>query len=141
MNKWDLAQPDLEHIRGRLRAKSRQRPAIEVCSAATGEGLHRLLPAALRLEERRRARIATRELNEAIRELATERPGPPQGQPAPVAALPRADGRGAADLPPRRQRPLAHDARLRLLAREPACASDSTWTACPSIIEVRTRTS
>jgi GTP-binding protein len=79
MNKWDLAQPDLEHIRGRLRAKSRQRPAIEVCSAETGEGLHRILPAALRLEERRRARIATRELNQAIRELATERPGPRKG--------------------------------------------------------------
>ena len=79
MNKWDLAQPDLEHIRGRLRAKSRQRPAIEVCSATTGEGLHRLLPAALRLQERRRARIATRELNEAIRELAAERPGPRKG--------------------------------------------------------------
>ena len=79
MNKWDLAQPDLEHIRGRLRAKSRQRPTIEVCSAATGEGLHRLLPAALRLEERRRARIPTRELNEALRELAAERPGPRKG--------------------------------------------------------------
>jgi GTP-binding protein len=79
MNKWDLAQPDLDHIRGRLRAKSRQRPTIEVCSAATGEGLHRLLPAALRLEERRRTRIPTRELNEAIRELATERPGPRKG--------------------------------------------------------------
>jgi GTP-binding protein len=79
MNKWDLAQPDLDHIRGRLRAKSRQRPAIEVCSAATGEGLHRLLPAALRLEGRRRARIPTRELNEAIRELAAERPGPRKG--------------------------------------------------------------
>ena len=79
MNKWDLAQPDLEHIRGRLRAKSRQRPAIEVCSVATGEGLHRILPSALRLEERRRARIPTRELNQAIRELATERPGPRKG--------------------------------------------------------------
>jgi GTP-binding protein len=79
MNKWDLAQPDLDHIRGRLRAKSRQRPTIEVCSAATGEGLHRLLPAALRLEERRRARIPTRELNQALRELAAERPGPRKG--------------------------------------------------------------
>ena len=45
INKWDLAQPDLEHIRGRLRSKSRQRPPIEVCSAMTGEGLHRILPA------------------------------------------------------------------------------------------------
>ena len=79
LNKWDLAQPDLEHIRGRLRSKSRQRPPIEVCSAETGEGLHRLLPAALRLEERFRARISTRELNEALRELAAERPGPRRG--------------------------------------------------------------
>ena len=44
MNKWDLAQPDLDHIRGKLRAKSRQRPPVEVASAVTGEGLHRLLP-------------------------------------------------------------------------------------------------
>ena len=51
-----------------------------MCSAATGEGLHRLLPAALRLEERYRARISTRELNEALRELAAERPGPRKGQ-------------------------------------------------------------
>jgi GTP-binding protein len=79
MNKWDLAQPDLDHIRGRLRAKSRQRPPVEVCSAATGEGLHRLLPAALRLEGRSRSRIPTRELNEALRELAAERPGPRKG--------------------------------------------------------------
>ncbi len=80
VNKWDLAQPDLEHIRGRLRSKSRQRPPIEVCSAATGEGLHRLLPAALRLEERFRSRISTRDLNVALRELAAERPGPRRGQ-------------------------------------------------------------
>jgi GTPase len=80
MNKWDLAQPDLDHIRGKLRAKSRQRPPVEVASAVTGEGLHRLLPAALRLEERSRARVSTRELNEALRELAAERPGPRKGR-------------------------------------------------------------
>ncbi|MGD9696894.1 MAG: ribosome biogenesis GTPase Der [Thermoleophilia bacterium] len=79
LNKWDLAQPDLDHIRGRLRRKSRQHPQVEVCSAVTGEGLHRLLPAALRLEERYRARISTRELNELLRELAEERPGPRRG--------------------------------------------------------------
>ncbi len=76
MNKWDLAQPDLDHIRGELRAKSRQRPPIEVCSATTSEGLHRLLPAALRLEERYRAHISTHELNAELRILADERPGP-----------------------------------------------------------------
>ncbi|WP_217923936.1 ribosome biogenesis GTPase Der [Miltoncostaea oceani] len=80
INKWDAAQPDLDHIRGRLRSKSRQRPPIEVCSAETGEGLHRLIPAALRLEERYRSRISTRDLNEALRELAEERPGPRKAQ-------------------------------------------------------------
>ena len=80
MNKWDLAQPDLDHIRGLIRAKSRQRPTIEVCSAHTGEGLHRLLPAALRLHAKYMARIPTRELNDAIRELAEERPGPRRGR-------------------------------------------------------------
>ncbi len=80
MNKWDLAQPDLNHIRGKLRAKSRQHPPVEVASAVTGEGLHRLLPAALRLEVRYRSRISTRDLNEALRELVAERPGPRKGQ-------------------------------------------------------------
>jgi GTP-binding protein len=80
MNKWDLAQPDLDDITGELRAKSRQRPPVEVCSAVSSEGLHRIIPAALRLYERRRARIGTRELNEAIRELSEERPGPRRGK-------------------------------------------------------------
>jgi GTP-binding protein len=72
MNKWDLAQPDLDHIRGKLRAKSRQRPPVEVASAVTGE--------ALRLEGRARSRVPTRELNQALRELAAERPGPRKGR-------------------------------------------------------------
>lgn len=80
MNKWDLAQPDMDHLRGLLRAKSRQRPTIEVCSAVSGEGLHRLLPAALRLYAKYTRRIPTRELNTAIRELAEERPGPRRGK-------------------------------------------------------------
>jgi GTPase len=80
MNKWDVAQPDLDHIRGLLRAKTRQRPTIEVCSAVTGDGLHRLLPAALRLYDKYAARIPTNRLNEAIRELAEDRPGPRRGK-------------------------------------------------------------
>jgi GTP-binding protein len=79
VNKWDLAQPDLEDLRGKVRAKSRQRPPIEVCSARTGEGLHRLMPAALRLFERYRGRTSTHELNELLRELVAERPGPRKG--------------------------------------------------------------
>jgi GTP-binding protein len=76
VNKWDLAQPDIDHLRGLVRRKSRQRPPIEVCSAVTGEGLHRLLPAALRLHDRYTARISTHDLNVALRELADERPTP-----------------------------------------------------------------
>jgi len=79
MNKWDLAQPDLDDVRGKARAKSRQRPPIEVCSAVTGEGLHRLLPAALRLYDRSAAHIATHALNEALRDLADQRPAPRRG--------------------------------------------------------------
>ncbi|MDX6555601.1 MAG: GTPase [Miltoncostaeaceae bacterium] len=79
INKWDLAQPDLVHVRGKVRAKSRQRPPIEPCSAVSGEGLHRLLPAALRLYEQYRGRTSTHKLNELLRELVEERPGPRKG--------------------------------------------------------------
>ena len=123
MNKWDLAQPDLDHIRGKLRAKSRQRPPVEIASAVTGEGLHRLLPAALRLEERARTRIPTRDLNEALREL------PPSG-PARGAAR-GACPSGTWSRPPRPHRRSGStsttarscDARLRLLAGEPPAAA------------------
>ncbi len=79
LNKWDLAQPGLDDLRGRLHAKSRQRPALEICSAVTGEGLHRLIPACLRVYERGRARIPTHQLNEFLRELGDARPGPRRG--------------------------------------------------------------
>ena len=76
LNKWDLAQPDLDDLRDRLHAKTRQRPPLEICSAVTGEGLHRLLPAALRLYEVAGTRIPTRDLNRFLRTIAEERPGP-----------------------------------------------------------------
>ena len=62
-----------------LRAKIRQRPPIEVSSAVTGEGVARLLPAALRLYGRSQARITTNALNTELRRLAEERPGPRRG--------------------------------------------------------------
>lgn len=79
MNKWDLAQPDMDHLRGFVRAKVRQRPPIEVSSAATGEGIDRLIPAALRLHARLSERISTKRLNTELRKLAEERPGPRKG--------------------------------------------------------------
>ncbi len=76
LNKWDLAQPDLDDLRDRLHAKARQRPPLEICSAVTGEGLHRLLPVALRLHEAAARRLPTRDLNRFLRAIADERPGP-----------------------------------------------------------------
>lgn len=80
MNKWDQAQPELDDLYGIVRAKVRQRPPIEVSSAETGEGIARLLPAALRLYDRMADRISTNKLNTALRALAEERPGPRDGQ-------------------------------------------------------------
>jgi len=79
LNKWDLAQPDLTDLRGRVRRKSRQHPPIIAVSAATGEGLDRVIPAALRLFEKSRTRLSTNDLNTTLRELAEERPGPRKG--------------------------------------------------------------
>ena len=80
LNKWDLAQPDLTDLRGRVRRKSRQHPPIIAVSAATGEGLDRIIPAALRLFEKSRTRLSTNDLNTTLRELAEERPGPRKGK-------------------------------------------------------------
>lgn len=79
MNKWDVAQPDLDHIHGFVRAKVRQRPPIEVSSAVTGEGVQRLIPQALRLYDQMSERISTHRLNTELRRLAEERPGPRDG--------------------------------------------------------------
>ncbi len=80
LNKWDLAKPDLTDLAGRVRRKSRQHPPIIACSAVTGEGLDRVIPAALRLFEKSRTRLSTNDLNSALRELAEERPGPRKGK-------------------------------------------------------------
>ena len=79
MNKWDLAQPDLDDVRDRIARKVRQRPPLEVASAVTGEGLHRLVPAALRLRERAQVKLPASRLNRLLRALADERPGPRSG--------------------------------------------------------------
>jgi GTPase len=80
LNKWDLAKPDLTDLRGRVRRKSRQHPPIVAVSAVTGEGLDRVIPAALRLFGKSRTRLSTNDLNTALRELAEERPGPRKGK-------------------------------------------------------------
>ncbi len=79
VNKWDAAQPELLDLTERIERKTRQRPPLEVCSAVSGEGVHRLLPAALRLYDRYRERVPTGTLNRILRQLAEERPGPRKG--------------------------------------------------------------
>lgn len=80
LNKWDLAKPDLTDLAGRVRRKSRQHPPIIACSAVTGEGLDRIIPAALGLYGKSHTRLSTHDLNTALRELAEERPGPRKGK-------------------------------------------------------------
>ena len=80
LNKWDLAQPDLTDLAGRVRRKSRQHPPIVACSAVTGEGIDRIIPQAMKLYAKSCTRLSTHELNEALRTLAEERPGPRKGK-------------------------------------------------------------
>ena len=63
-----------------MRRKSRQHPPIIAVSAKTGEGIDKILPAALRLHAKSRERLSTKALNQALRDLAEERPGPRDGK-------------------------------------------------------------
>lgn len=66
LNKWDLAQPDVDEIIGVLHRKVRQQPSVVPVSAVTGEGLARLLSMVADLEARYTAHIPTAELNRAL---------------------------------------------------------------------------
>jgi GTP-binding protein len=79
LNKWDLTEAvDLEHERARAHQKLRLRPRLLTASAKTGRHVERLLIEALTLADRRRARIATPQLNRFLSELVAARQ-PPSG--------------------------------------------------------------
>ena len=78
LNKWDVAGPmvDLEHERGRVAEKLRQRPRVLTTSATTGRNVTRLLSESITLGDRRAARIPTPELNRFLGETVQARQPP-----------------------------------------------------------------
>jgi GTP-binding protein len=76
LSKWDLAEVRISDIRPRLQAGLRQRPPIIAVSAVTGRGLGRLLDTAEDLYSRYAGRIATADLNRALRDLREARQPP-----------------------------------------------------------------
>ena len=76
VNKTDIAELDLEEVRGIAGRKLRQRPAAVPVSARTHAGVASLLEMVALLDTRYTAHIATAELNRALAALTAERPLP-----------------------------------------------------------------
>ena len=76
VNKTDIAELDLDEVRGIAGRKLRQRPAAVPVSARTHAGVASLLEMVALLDTRYTAHIATAELNRALAALAAERPLP-----------------------------------------------------------------
>ena len=76
LSKWDRTEVRLEDVRPQLERRLRQRPAILAVSAHTGRGLERLLDTVEDVFVRYAGRIATAELNRALKELREARQPP-----------------------------------------------------------------
>jgi GTP-binding protein len=76
LNKWDVNETDLEHVKARIAKKLRQRPSVLTLSAKTGRGLRRLLLEALSVADRASQRIPTSELNRFLSDLQSARQPP-----------------------------------------------------------------
>ncbi|HSI80049.1 MAG TPA: ribosome biogenesis GTPase Der [Solirubrobacterales bacterium] len=76
LNKWDIGGTDLDDATAHIAQRVRQRPPVIACSALTGRGVHKLLPKALELADRRAARIRTPELNRFVADVVATRPPP-----------------------------------------------------------------
>jgi GTP-binding protein len=76
LNKWDIADVDLEDARARLERRVRMRPPLRTTSAKTGRGIRPLLLEALELADRRAERIPTPELNRFVADVVAATPPP-----------------------------------------------------------------
>ncbi len=76
LSKWDAGVVKIEEVRGHLRRRLRQRPAIIAVSALSGRGLERLLDAVVELYDRHTARVPTPALNRWLEELRDQRQPP-----------------------------------------------------------------
>jgi GTP-binding protein len=76
LNKWDIADLDLDDAKARLEQRLRLRPPVITCSAKRGRNLQKLLPKALELADRRAARLRTPELNRLLGDAVDRNPPP-----------------------------------------------------------------
>jgi GTP-binding protein len=76
LNKWDLAQPDLDYTRARVASKLRLRPKVMTASATTGRGVRRLLSQSVVLAERMGQRLPTPDLNRLLSDVQAARQPP-----------------------------------------------------------------
>ncbi len=76
LNKWDVADLDLDHQRARVEQRIRLRPKVITASAKTGRNVRRLLHEALELGDRAAQRIPTPELNRFLSDLQAIRQPP-----------------------------------------------------------------
>ena len=76
LSKWDVSEIDIEDTRRELKRRLRQRPPIVAVSARTGRGLGRVLDRIEELFDKHTTRVATPELNRALRELRDAREPP-----------------------------------------------------------------
>ena len=76
LNKWDVAELDLEDAKARLESRLRLRPPVITLSALRGRNVRKVLPKALELAERRARRVQTAELNRLLADAVERRPPP-----------------------------------------------------------------
>jgi GTP-binding protein len=76
LNKWDIANTDLDHARERVAARLRLRPELLTVAARTGRGVARLLARSIDTADRAARRIPTAELNRFLSDLQSIRQPP-----------------------------------------------------------------
>jgi GTPase len=76
LNKWDIADIDLDFARERAAARLRLRPELLTVSAKTGRGVTRLLARSIDLADRAAQRVATSDLNRFLSEIQAIRQPP-----------------------------------------------------------------
>ena len=76
LNKWDITATDIEDARARVERKLRLRPALITCSGLHGRNVPSLLPKALELADRAKARVPTPELNRFVSDVVAKTPPP-----------------------------------------------------------------
>jgi GTPase len=76
LNKWDIADIDLDHARDRAAARLRLRPELLTVSALRGRGVTRLLARSIDLADRAAQRAPTADLNRFLSELQAIRQPP-----------------------------------------------------------------